>query len=336
MRFAKHSRHLLPALAMIVAVAFAASSAFAADDSYAEGSFDRTLKVTGAVDLTISTGSGSINVRTGDAASLHVSARIRVNEGWHITDKEAKDKVAKLEANPPIEQDGNTIRIGEIRDEELRRNVSISYEVITPADTRLHSSTGSGSQTVDGVRGPAEATTGSGSLHISHVGAELRATTGSGTITLDDIKGSVRATTGSGGIRATGIAGGLSAEAGSGSIELEQTAAGDVDVQTGSGGIQLRGLHGAVRARAGSGAITAEGVPSGEWRLHTGSGGVTLRLPADAGFDLEASTSSGNISTTHELTVSGVIGNRHELHGKAHGGGPLISASTASGSIRVE
>ena len=90
-----------------------------------------------------------------------------MNEDWHISESEAKDKVGKIEANPPIEQQGNTIHIGEIRDEELRRNVSISYEISTPADTQLKSSTGSGSETLEGVKGPVEASTGSGSIHIT-------------------------------------------------------------------------------------------------------------------------------------------------------------------------
>jgi hypothetical protein len=106
-------------------------------------------------------------------------------------------------------------------------------------------------------------------------------------------------------------------------------------VQTGSGRIELRGVHGRLSARAASGTIEAEGSPTGDWRLHTGSGGVTLRLPADAGFELEASTGSGGLTTSHELTISGTM-SRHELRGKAHGGGPLVSVSTGSGSVRVE
>jgi len=322
--------------ALALTVALAASAACSAQDRYAEGSFDRTLKVSGAVDLTVATGSGSITVRPGDSSSVHVSAKIRVSEGWHISFSEAQDKVKRLEANPPIEQSGNVIHIGEIRDEELRHNVSISYEVTSPADTRLRSSSGSGSQTIDGMKGPAEISTGSGGLHISRIGGEVRATTGSGSITLDDVNGSVRASTGSGGIHANGIAGGLTARTGSGTVELSQTAAGDVDIETGSGGVELRGANGRVRVHAGSGSLHAEGKPTGDWDLHTASGSVTLRLPPDAAFNLEASTGSGNISTTHELTVTGVIGGRHELHGKAHGGGPVISAHTSSGSIRVE
>jgi hypothetical protein len=321
----------------LAAIAARPMRANAWDDNYTEGQFEKTLKVSGAVNLSIGTGSGSVSVRPGDGSTIHVIGRIRVHEGWGISEASAKEKVHKLETNPPIEQDGNTIRIGEIHDEELRRNVSISYEVVTPAETQLHSSTGSGSQMIEGVRGPVEATTGSGSINISRIGNELRASTGSGTITLEEIKGGVRATTGSGSIRAHGIAGGLSAHTGSGTVEYEQTAPGDVDIETGSGGIEMRGVRGTVRARAGSGHISVEGTPTGDWRLHTGSGGVTLRLPANAGFELDASTGSGSVSITpeHELTVSGTL-NRHELHGKAHGGGPLIYASTSSGSIRVE
>ena len=35
-----------------------------------------------------------------------------------------------MEANPPILQSGNDLRIGHIDDPELRRNISISYEVV--------------------------------------------------------------------------------------------------------------------------------------------------------------------------------------------------------------
>jgi Putative adhesin len=332
MKLAKNSMKIMLALT----VTLTASMACAAQDKYAEGAFDRTLKTSGPVDLTVETGTGSISVHAGDGSSVHVSAKIRVNEDWHVSTSEAEAKVKKLEANPPIEQNGNTIHIGEIRDEDLRRNVSISYEISAPADTKLHSSTGSGSEILEGLKGPIETSTGSGGIRLTKIGSEVHATTGSGTITLEDVNGSVRASTGSGGIHASGIAGGVTANTGSGTVEISQTAPGDVNVETGSGEVELHGTQGRVRVHTGSGSLHADGKPTGDWDFHTASGSITLRLPADAAFNLEASTGSGNISTTHELTVSGVIGGRHELHGKAHGGGPLISAHTSSGSIRVE
>ena len=320
-----------------VALTFAALAAVPvlARDLAAEGQFDRSLKVSGSVDLAVTTGSGSISIRTGDASTVHVIGRIRASSDWHMSDAEAQDKVKKIEANPPIEQNGNIIRIGDIHDEDLRRNVSISYELVVPADTRLRSDTGSGSQELDGVKGPVEATAGSGSLRISHIGGEVRATTGSGHVTLEEIQGSVRAGAGSGSIHADSVNGGLVAHTGSGNIESSLIGSGDVEAQTGSGSIDLRGVKGRVDAHTGSGSVRVDGTPTGDWRVHSSSGGVTLRLPADLGFELDASTGSGGITTSHELTFSGTF-NRHSLRGKSHGGGPMIVVSTSSGTIRVE
>lgn len=331
MNLAKNFRVALIALAL----AFIAAAPALARDETAEGQFDRSLKVSGAVDLAVNTGAGSISVRTGDGSTVHVIGRIRVSSGWHITEGDAQEKVKRIEANPPIEQNGNIIRIGDLRDEELRRNLSISYELVVPADTRLRSDTGSGSQELDGIKGPVEATAGSGSLRISHIGGEVRATTGSGHVTLDQVQGSVRAGAGSGSIHADGIAGSIVAHSGSGNIESSQTSAGDVEAQTGSGSIDLRGVKGRVDAHTGSGSVRVDGTPTGDWRVHSSSGGVTVRLPADQGFELDASTGSGGITTSHELTFTGTF-NRHSLRGKAHGGGPMIVVSTSSGSIRVE
>ena len=75
----------------------------------------------------------------------------------------SEEKIKRLEANPPIQQSGNDIRIGHIDDPELRRNVSISYDVTVPATTELRVETGSGNQTVEGIQGPLEVTAGSGS-----------------------------------------------------------------------------------------------------------------------------------------------------------------------------
>ena len=124
-------------------------------DVLAEGSFDRTLNVTGPADLEVSTGSGSITVRAGTANLIQIHGTIRV-QNHRNTREGAEAKVRALASNPPIEQSGSVIRIGRIEDRELRENVSISYEIVAPEETRLRARTGSGSQTVEGIRGPAE------------------------------------------------------------------------------------------------------------------------------------------------------------------------------------
>lgn len=298
----------------------------------AEGHFERSLKVTGLVDLDVATGSGGISVRTGDASTVRVYGTITASGFF---DANAEKKVRYLESNPPIEQHGNIIKIGRIEDPALQHNVSISYEIVTPVETRLRTGSGSGSQTIEGVHGPLDASTGSGRIKASNIGSEVRASTGSGGIELESVKGNVHASTGSGRIQAVGIAGGLRASTGSGPVTLEQTAPGDVEVSTGSGRIELKNVRGSVRAHTASGSIMAEGKGSDSWRLETASGSLTVRLPSEAGFELHARTVSGTITTDRPLTVQGTV-SRRELSGRVGSGGLLLEVSTVSGSIHIE
>jgi DUF4097 and DUF4098 domain-containing protein YvlB len=297
-----------------------------------EGSFQRTLQVTGPVNLDLTTGSGSVNVRTGSSSEVQVTGHIKVTN-WFGGN--ADERVKRIEANPPILQSGNDIRIGHIDDTELLHNISVSYDLVVPADTQLRSHTGSGSQSVEGLRKQIEIESGSGNLKISDIGATVRAETGSGGIDINRIKGNVRAKTGSGSIQADDIAGGFEGHTGSGHITLEQTASGSVRADTGSGGMELRGVHGSLEAEAGSGTVTAEGNPTGSWTVHSGSGNIHLKLASDAAFDLDAHTSSGSISVNQPVTVQGSMG-RKELRGKVRGGGVPLQVETGSGNIEIQ
>ena len=320
-------------LFLALATALAASFSVAAipAQAAARGSFQRTLTVTGPVDLDVTTGSGNIDVRAGAVGSVQVTGRIKVS-GWGDNGEE---KVRKLEQTPPIQQNGNSIRIGYITDPELRRNVSIDYQIVVPQSTTLTSHTGSGDQKIDGIKGPVEARSGSGDMHLSTIGSRLEAHTGSGDLQMNGISGDVRARTGSGNIQGDGVAGGFDAETGSGDVTLRQTATGEVRVRTGSGGVDLHGVRSMVNADTGSGDVSVEGTPGGEWKLSAGSGTIKLRIPSQAGFDLDASTSSGDIELSHTVAVSGNI-SRHSIHGKAGSGGSLVEVRTGSGNIEIE
>lgn len=320
---------MFPAL-MILAMAAAVATvpAMASD----EGHFDRTLAVTGAVDLDVQTGSGNITVRAGDSSKVEIHAKIHASS-WH-NDGDVEARIKSIEDNPPIEQTGNTIRIGHESDREREHNISISYELVVPAQTKLHSASGSGDESAEGISGPVEATSGSGSLRLSDIGGEAHVRTGSGDIELKSIKGASRAGSGSGSIHAMGIGGAFNGQTGSGDIRLEQSAPGDVEISTGSGSVEVKSVKGAVRVSTGSGEIEASGDPTGEWKLRTGSGDVSVSLAKQAAFDVLAHSSSGNIETDREMTVQGNI-NRHELHGKVNGGGVVVDLTTSSGTIRI-
>lgn len=317
-------------LAVGVAVIVIATVAFAA-----EGEFHRTLKVSGAVNLQIETGSGSIQVRNGGSTEVQVTGHIRESNWGIFADHPSQGAIERLENNPPIQQSGNDIRIGHIDDPELKRGISISYDVVVPSSTNLHSSTGSGSQDISGIAGPVDARTGSGSVRVSDIGANVRAESGSGSINVDGAKGNVYARAGSGSIRAMGVAGGFDGQTGSGNLTFEQTEQGSVRAETGSGGLELRNVRGSLQAHAGSGNIRADGDPTGAWTVRTGSGSVKIRFPQSASFQLDAHTGSGSIDLNHPVTVQGSI-QRREVHGKVGGGGVPVQVETGSGSIAID
>ncbi len=297
-----------------------------------EGSFERTLTVSGPVILDVTTGSGNIQVRKGSSNEVLITGHIKVHD-W-LGDSHDDEKVRRLESNPPIRQEGNNIHIGNIDDPDLRRNVSISYEVIVPSETQLRAHTGSGNATVENIRGPLDLSSGSGNIKASMIGDSSYTQTGSGNIDIDHVKGNVRAKTGSGSIRATGVAGGFESTTGSGDVRLEQTSPGSVRASSGSGTLELLGVRGSLEASAGSGSIRVEGEPRGAWRVHTGSGGVQLRIPGDAAFDLNAHTSSGTVSSNLPVLAE-TSTSRKELRGRVRGGGVSVEVGTGSGDIEI-
>jgi DUF4097 and DUF4098 domain-containing protein YvlB len=323
----------MPLLAASLAVALLALSHPAAAQG-PEGSFDRTLKVSGAADLEVESGSGSIKVDPGAAGSVHVVARLKAGNSW-LAGSDVEKRIRQIEQNPPIEQQGNVIRIGRFADSDLSRNISISYEVTVPADTKLAASTGSGSIAVGSISGPARVKSGSGSVTVGRVGGSVEASTGSGSIKVDGAA-SLEASTGSGSISAASVAGPTKASSGSGSITISQAGKGDVTVSAASGSIKVTGVDGAARVNSSSGSIAIDGRPAGPWSLHSSSGGIAITVPADAAFDLDARTNSGSIDSAHPVTmeVTGKIDRRH-VQGKVRGGGPLVEASCSSGSIRI-
>jgi hypothetical protein len=302
------SSFLAIALVVLLASTFAAAST-------PQGHFEKTFQVSGPVDLEVQTRSGDIIVRSGPSGSVSIRGKIYVGDHWLFGSRHTD--VSEIEQHPPLRQDGNSIRIDYVN----VRDISVDYEITVPADTTIRSHSGSGDQTIEGTHGNADLQSGSGDMRLSRLAGEIRVQTGSGNVRAREISGPVR--------------GG----AGSGDIELEESGKGDIDLHTGSGNITARGVQGAFRANAGSGDITAEGTQTGEWEIRTGSGNVHVRLPANAAFDANISTSSGtlDVDAPITMTVQGrVQETRKSIIGKVRGGGPLLTLRTGSGDIHIQ
>jgi len=299
-------------LAFALAVLCTSTSMFA---STPQGTFDRTLQVSGPVDLEVLTHSGDVTVRAGASGTVSIHGKIYVGDRWFGGRRE--DDVQAIEKNPPIRQDGNSIHIDYVN----YHNISVDYEITVPANTAVRTHSGSGDQTIEGTKGNADITTGSGDVKMRGVAGEIHLQTGSGDVRAREIAGSVRGQTGSG------------------DVEIAEVGPGDIDLHTGSGNIVSHGVQGGFHGETGSGDITAEGSQSGTWEMRTGSGNVHVRLPANAAFDADISSSSGSVDVNSpiEMTVQGRIGDAHKsIHGKVRGGGPLLRVHTGSGDIHIE
>jgi hypothetical protein len=248
----------------------------AAQSAQARGMFERTLAVNGPVELSIRTGSGSIQIRAGGGDQVRIVGRVSAGSSRDGIDP--AERVRRVEAAPPVAQTGNVIRIGDTNDDPLYRNVGISYELVVPANTRVNSQTGSGSQTIGSVDGAVRAQTGSGSIRIERTGGSLDAQTGSGNIQADSVGGVVRAQTGSG------------------SVEVKQIARADVDVQTGSGSVTLDLPPDAaytLNAQTGSGSISTSQPLTVQGRVKRNQVTGTVR---GGGNTINVRTGSGSIA----------------------------------------
>ena len=263
------------------------------------GTFESRLMLSDTVRLNVDTGSGSIEVRSGPAGEATIKGVIQVRKGgfWG-KGGDADDLLQQVKDNPPIELSGGRLKVGHFSDRNLRKRVSVSFEIVVPADTEV------------------VADSGSGSITVVNIDASVSADTGSGSVTLENITGSVNADTGSG------------------SVTLENIT-GDIVADTGSGSIRADNVAGAFRGDTGSGSIKVQGRQEGRWTLDTGSGSVSVDLPDDAAFDVDLESSSGKIVIDHPMTMQGEISKKH-IKGDVRGGGPLLHIDTGSGSIRVE
>jgi|GEM_PF-4027203 len=200
--------------------------------------WDKSYPVNGRVDLSISTGEGSIHTTacgTCRSVTIHVDAH----------DQDLKDY--KLEESGA----GNVISFSLKRRDEFGwhgshgRSPEVIVQTPTTSDVTLKS--GSGSTDLAGVNGNINITAGSGGVHVT------------------DSTGRLRGSVGSGGFNAEGGFSQFHLHSGSGGVTVRlrpgQQMEGDSSIEVGSGGVHLalpRDLRATVDATRGSGSFHSD------------------------------------------------------------------------------
>jgi DUF4097 and DUF4098 domain-containing protein YvlB len=293
------------------------------------GAFDRTYTVTGPIRLELNNASGDVDITGSADGNVHVRGEVRASGfGFDNPQKRLDDTLA----NPPIEQKGDTIRIG--KDMSRMRHISIAYTIQVPHDTEITTNVASGAQTIRNVAGPVTVRAASGSIRLEKVERDAELTTASGTITASNVGNDLHVSTTSGNVNISNVKGDVRANVVSGVIRIANPAA-RVDASDTSGEVEIQGASNDVKAHAISGLVSVQGNPSSGsyWDLKTVSGGVQLRVPATANFRFSAEAASGEIRTDVPIVVE-EQGKRF-LRAHMGSGGGRVEVHTVSGEIRV-
>jgi len=294
-----------------------------------DNTFERTFTVSGPIRLELSNGSGSVEIRGSADGKVRIHGKVTGN--WTLWGS-AEKNVEEVLSNPPVEQKGDTIRIG--KDSNWLKNVTIDYQIDVPHATEIDASVASGGVTVDKVQGPVKCTSASGYVHVYRVDRDTTVSAASGSIEVSGIGGIAHASTASGSINIGDVKGSVKANAASGSIRVTKPSD-RVEISNISGGVEVEGASNDVRAHVVSGPINVSGNPSDNrlWDLKTVSGSVNVRVPRNASFLFSAEATSGDIRTSIPVVIEEQ--NKHSLRAHIGDSAGRVEVHTVSGSINV-
>jgi len=201
--------------------------------------------------------------------------------------------------------------------------LTVTYTVAVPAGTRVRAQSIAGSISSKGVKGESSYESVSGSIRVAGGGRVVSAKSISGEVELTDTDMDIT----------------FQASSASGGITLRRVTARRMDIGSISGMVVLEGVQAsAVSAQTVSGDVQFDGPldREGRYQLRSHSGGIRVGLPSNAGFELDATTFSGSVTTDLPINASAAGGARGRSLRGVHGkGGAILELTTFSGSITI-
>ncbi|MEX2273212.1 MAG: DUF4097 family beta strand repeat-containing protein [Vicinamibacterales bacterium] len=285
----------------------------------------RTVKIGAGGSLELHNMAGDITVAAGggDTATIDILKTAR-----GTSDADARAQLALVPVDV-IERAGRVevwARYPDDRRRTTRRNINVStaYRVTAPAGTRIKTDSISGRVTVSGIRGELALGTISGDIRIQDAGRVINGQTISGNVELvsaqDDAVVELSST--SGNVHARGIkVRRIDLGSISGSIIARDLQCDQADLHTMSGNVEY------------TGSLT----PAGRYDFRSHSGNVRLTVGTGVGFEIEASSFSGEVrSGLQQLRVDSRTGRRNRtIRGTYGDGRARIEATSFSGDVVI-
>ncbi|HET6841338.1 MAG TPA: DUF4097 family beta strand repeat-containing protein [Candidatus Angelobacter sp.] len=307
MRFKKWL--MLAALVILWTPAFSSFSSLEAQEQTAV--FQRVLTMGLSPDplvLDIALSRGDLNIRYQREGEIRITGFAKTSAG-----KKAAAEFFK--SGLVITQDKQHVTF---KNAPNAPDADVQIELDVPYRTELNSVvTGTGNQKLIGIAGPAKLQSGEGDIDVTFVRLGL-----------------VQIRTGKGKITCTRVIQ-LDVETGEGNITLLEDGIVRAAIKKGPGRMEVGGVRDTLEAATDGGLLHIKAVPNGDWKLKSGAGNIRVELPPKSGFDIAASTTSGNISSERE-DVKPPEGSIHEFQQKVNGGGKHIQVQSVRGNISIE
>jgi DUF4097 and DUF4098 domain-containing protein YvlB len=302
-----------------------------------EDHHNRRFNVQQGGNLVVDVDFGSIEVGTNAMNEVEVDVLRKVT-------RSSKEEEEAFLADRPVtvSQEGNTITVRSRA--ESRRNPSTGgrqrtegrYKVTVPSQFTAQLKTMGGAISVEDLVGDVDAATTGGALKFARLHGSLDAKTSGGPIEVMQCEGQQQVKTSGGAINLTSGSGSFDGKTSGGPVKVKDFR-GPVQVKSNGGGITIENAAGKVDGKTSGGPISASfATPiTDEVTLATSGGGVTLRVPEQSAFDLDATSSGGNVRSDLPVDAPGKPV-PHRLKGPVNGGGKPVVLHTSGGSIRVE
>lgn len=262
----------------------------------------RTIPMAPGGQFTLSNIAGDITVAGNDDAVLTLRATKRLVDPGAVSDNVARDALDRVEIE--IRDRGGRVAVeaeyprrglsGRLADlfRGGRMAVAVDYAVTVPPGVAVAIESVSGSVTVEGVDGETSIETISGDVRLSSLPRLAEVEMVSGDLLMTDV----------------GHDDDLSAAAVSGRITIDGVRAPRVDVEAVSATIVLTRVEARrVDVATVSGPVSFDGPldAEGRYELESHSGSIRVTVPPGTGFDLEAESFSGSLSSNATIALRG-------------------------------
>jgi hypothetical protein len=282
---------------------------------------EKTFTVTPGGTLRVETQGGDITVRPGADDRVQVVARQLIRAK---SDAEADELLQDLDLTIAQAGDSVTAKARYAKSAAWRHfkswpPVRVSFEVTVPARFHAELETSGGDISVGDLTGEVQARTSGGDVEVGRIDGTVQVTTSGGDIGLRAATGTVMLNTSGGDIEVGRVEG----------MAKLTTSGGDIEMAAAAGGLLAKTSGGDIEA-------TFTGELAEDCSLGSSGGDIVVKVPRAAGFQLDASTSGGDVKAAGlTLTIEqGGLG-KSKLAGAVNAGGPKLKLRTSGGDIVI-